>query len=152
MQSTLNELRTFIRKILLESQIFKEFDEDMMDEERIANSNSKESVINRENFIGSHIYGEDIGGLGQMYATYSYGVQYPAYVWYDGRWYHNTDDYKLEDGTVNKYTKKHMDIMRPSLDTTGLSTYHLQKMISDFMKKHNIDGVTHTSVEPGEKN
>lgn len=144
-------LRKYIRKKLIESRVF-EYDEDMVDEERIANSDSKDFVKTRQNFIGSHIYGEDIGGLGQMYATYSYGTQYPAYVWYKDRWYHNTDDYKLEDGSSNEYTKQHMEDMRPSLDTQGLSTYHLQKLINDFMKVNKIDGVTHTSVEPGEKN
>ena len=85
-------LRKFIRKVILEARVFDEYDEDLMDEERIANSDSQEYVKNRQNFIGSHIYGEDIGGLGKMYAAYSYGVQYPAYVWYKGKWYHNTDD------------------------------------------------------------
>lgn len=145
-------LRKFIRKVILEARVFDEYDEDLMDEERIANSDSQEYVKNRQNFIGSHIYGEDIGGLGKMYAAYSYGVQYPAYVWYKGKWYHNTDDYKLEDGSTNEYTIRHMEQMRPSLDTHGLSTYHLQKMINDFMEENNINGVTHTSVEPGEKN
>ena len=149
--SDFNKLRAFIRKTLVESNIF-EYDEDMVDEERIANSDSKEFVKSRQNFIGSHIYGEDIGGLGQMYAAYSYGTQYPAYVWYKDRWYHNTDDYKLEDGTSNEYTRQHMQDMKPSLDTQGLSTYHLQKMINDFMADNKIGGVTHTSVEPGERN
>lgn len=147
-----NTLKKYIKKHLIESFVVKEFDEDIIDEERIANKNAKECVKNRENFIGSHIYGEDIGNLGQMYASYSYGEQYPAFVFFNDNWYHNTDDYKLEDGSTNEYTKKHMNLMRPTLDTTGLSTYHLQKMINDFMKDNNIEGVTHTSVEPGTKN
>lgn len=124
----------------------------MVDEERIANSDSKDYVTRRENFIGSHIYGEDLGEKGEMYVAYSYGVQYPAFVYYDGEWYHNTDDYLNDDGTVNEFTKIHMDEMRPTIYTHGLSSYHLKNMISKFMKKHKIDGLTHTSVEPGQKN
>ncbi len=150
---SVNKLRKSIRNFLKENvnNIF-EYDEDMIDEERIANTDSKEFVKRRENFIGSHIYGEDLGGLGKMYVAYSYGTQYPAFVWFDDKWYHNTDDYLLDDGSTNEFTKIHMDLMRPSLDTHGLSTYHLQKMINDFMKENGIDGVTHTSVEPGIKN
>ncbi len=145
------KFKNLLQKVLREN-IIAEFDNDIIDEERIANSDSQDFVRNRQNFIGSHIYGEDIGGLGKMYAAYSYGTQYPAYVWFNDRWYHNTDDYKLDDGSANKFTKKHMELMRPSLDTTGLSTYHLQKMIKDFMIDNKIEGVTHTSVKPGEKN
>ncbi len=148
-----SKLKKIIRKYLLENYIFQEYDEDMIDEERIANADAKTHVMNRENFIGSHIFGEDVADLGLMYVAYSYGVQYPAYVWYKNRWYHNVDEYRLEDGSVNEFTKKHMDLMRPTLDTFGLSTYHLQKMIKDFMKEHNIkDATTHQSVEPGTKN
>ncbi len=145
-----SKLKKIIRKYLLENYIFQEYDEDMIDEERIANTDAKTHVMNRENFIGSHIWGENY--LDKLYVAYSYGTQFPAYVWYKNRWYHNVDEYRLEDGTVNKFTKKHMDLMRPTLDTFGLSTYHLQKMINDFMDEHNIKGPTHVSVEPGEKN
>lgn len=146
-----NKIRKFIRTKLLEGSIL-EFDEDMVDEERIANPDSKEFVKRRENFIGSHIWGEDLGDLGQMYVTYSYGTQYPAFVYYDGQWYHNTDNYTNDDGSKNEFTPKHMDDMRPTLDTHGLSTYHLQSMIRKFMKDNNVEDVNHTSVEPGVKN
>lgn len=147
----MKNLKHYIRKYLLESDIF-EYDDDIIDEERITNVESKEFVKKRENFIGSHIYGEDIGDLGLMYVSYSYGEQYPAYLWYDDQWYHNTDDYINEDGTINEFNKAHMNDMRPTLDTHGLSTYHLKNMINKFMRKHKIARINHTSVEPGEKN
>lgn len=147
-----NSFRKFISKLITESRIL-ELDSDMMDEERIANTDSKYYVTKRENFIGSHIYGENLGELGKMYVCYSYGVQFPAYLWYKGKWYHNTDDYILDDGSVNEYTKAHMDEMRPTNDTHGLSTHHLNSMINSFKKKYSLPlEPTHSSVEPGEKN
>ena len=129
-----------------------EFDPDMVDEERIANSDAMEFVKRRENFIGSHVFGEDLDELGLMYVAYSYNKDFPLYVWYKNKWYHNTDPYKLEDGSNNEFTEKHKEELRPSLDTIGLSTHFLKKMINDFMKDNNIDGITHKSVIPGEKN
>jgi len=127
-------------------------DDDELDEERITNPESKDFVKKRENFIGSHIYGEDLGGLGKMYVAYSYGEQYPAFLWYDGKWYHNTSNYVLDDGTVNEPTNQHKVDMRPVQDTHGLSTIALNTMISKFKKKHGLGDNVHTDVEPGEKN
>ncbi len=127
-------------------------DEDDMNEERITNPESKIYVKDRQNFIGSHVYGEDLGDLGKMYACYSYGEQYPAYVWYNDKWYHNTDDYYLENGEVNEPTEQHLKDMKPSDDTHGLSTIALQTMISKFKKKYGIGDNAHKDVEPGVKN
>lgn len=145
------KLKYFIRKSLSES-IAIPIDDDMIDEERITNPEAKEFVKTRQNFIGSHIYGEDIGDLGEMYVAYSYGVQYPAYLFYKDKWYHNTSDYINDDGSKNEYTLKHMEDMRPTNDTHGLSGYFLKEMIKKFMKVHDIKGIDHTSVEPGVKN
>lgn len=147
-----NKLKYFIRKTLSESISVPIDGDDMIDEERITNPEAKEFVKTRQNFIGSHIYGEDIGDLGEMYVAYSYGVQYPAYLFYKDKWYHNTSDYINDDGTKNEYTLKHMEDMRPTNDTHGLSGYFLKEMIKKFMKAHDIKGIDHTSVEPGVKN
>lgn len=146
MSDSINQL---IRKILRESIITES---EMLDEERITNPESKFYVKNRQNFIGSHIFGEDIADLGLMYVAYSYGEEYPAYLWYKNKWYHNVDDFILDDGTINEFTKKHMNLMRPTLDTHGLSGMQLKNMIHKFMKKHHVTKLDHTSVEPGEKN
>jgi len=155
-------LRKFIYDIIQESMSIThpdsamsghmQEDGDMMDEERITNPDSKEFVARRENFIGSHIYGEDIGDLGKMYVTYSYGEQYPAYLWYKDKWFHNTDNYILDDGSINEFTKQHMEDMRPTHETHGISGRFMQSMIKKFMHKNKIQKIDHTSVEPGEKN
>jgi len=63
--------------------IIKESIASLFDEERIPNPEASEFVDDRENFLGSHTYGEDIGDLGKMYVAYSYGEQHPLYVWID---------------------------------------------------------------------
>lgn len=57
--------------------------EQFFDEERIPNSEADDSVNKKENFLGSHTYGENIGELNKMYAAYSYGEQHPLFVWVD---------------------------------------------------------------------
>jgi hypothetical protein len=123
-----------------------------LDEERLTNPDTKEFVKKRENFIGSHIYGEDLGDIGQMYVAYSYGEQFPAYLWYKNKWYHNSDNYILDDGSVNEPTIQHKIDMRPSQDTHGMSTYALDSMIRKFKRKHGLGDNVHKDVEPGEKN
>lgn len=149
-----------IKKLVLESfkiaesimeEINSIFDEQMLDEERITNKQASEHVGNRENFVGSHTYGEDLGGLGQMYVAYSYGEQHPLYLWYKDTWYYNYDDYINDDGEVNKWTKKHLEDLRPNSKTQGRPTSFLQKMISKFKKTHRIGDNSHTDLEPGEK-
>lgn len=63
--------------------LVREMLESFFDEERIANPDAAEHVKRRENFIGSHTYGEDLGGYGLMYVAYSYGEQHPVFVWVD---------------------------------------------------------------------
>lgn len=127
-------------------------EEEGIEEERITNPESKKEVSNLDNFIGSHIYGEDLGGLGKMYVAYSYGEQFPVYLNYKGKWYHNSDSYILDNGEVNKATEKHKKDMKPSAKTIGVSLLGLQSMIRAFKKKHNLGDNNHTDVEPGEKN
>jgi len=143
-----------IKPFLAESSLKKKvsLEEDDLEEERITNPESKEFVKKRENFIGSHIYGEDLGGLGKMYVAYSYGEQFPAYLWFKDKWYHNANNYVLDDGTVNEPTNQHKNDMRPVQDTHGLSTLAMNTMIRKFKAKHGLGDNVHTDVEPGEKN
>lgn len=143
-----------IKPFLSESTLKKKVksDDDELDEERITNPESKEFVKRRENFIGSHIYGEDLGGLGKMYVAYSYGEQFPVYLWFNDKWYHNANNYVLDDGTVNEPTNQHKNDMRPVQDTHGLSTLAMNTMIRKFKAKHGLGDNVHTDVEPGEKN
>lgn len=54
-----------------------------VEEERIPNPEADEFVDRKENFLGSHTYGENIGDLNKMYVAYSYGEQHPLFVWID---------------------------------------------------------------------
>jgi hypothetical protein len=139
--------------ILAESMMedFSVLDEEILDEERITNKKAAELVSKRENFVGSHTYGEDLGDLGQMYVAYSYGEQHPLYLWYEDTWYYNYDDYIKADGEVNKWTKKHLEDLRPNVKTQGRPTSFLQKLITQFKKTHGIGDNSHTDLEPGEK-
>ncbi len=123
-----------------------------LEEERIANTEAHKDVDALRNFIGSHIYGEDLGDLGKMYVAYSYGEQFPVYLNYKGKWYHNTDYYMLDDGKINKPTEKHKKDMKPSKETHGMSLIGLNSLIRAFKKKNKLGDNTHTDVEPGEKN
>lgn len=130
----------------------KSLSSDELEEERLTNPETKKFVRQRQNFIGSHIYGEDLGGLGKMYVAYSYGEQFPAYLWFKNKWYHNTDNYVLDDGSVNEPTIQHKADMRPVQDTHGLSTLAMNTMIKKFKNKYGIGDNVHKDVEPGEKN
>jgi hypothetical protein len=151
-------IKNIIRETLHESKVFQiienriQSDEDDLNEERIANTKAKHFVKKRKNFIGSHIFGEDLGNLGKMYVAYSYGEQFPAYLWHGGKWYHNYDKYILPDGTENKATEKHKNNMLPQKGTIGISTKQLKSLISNFKKEHGLEELKHTSVKPGEKN
>ena len=79
-------MNNFIRNIIIESLESISM-EGYLDEERITNKQAAEDVANRQNFVGSHTYGEDIGDLGKMYVAYSYGEVHPLYVWYKDKWY-----------------------------------------------------------------
>jgi hypothetical protein len=136
---------------IVKEELSKVFNEELYQEERISNKDASEEVANRKNFVGSHTYGEDLGDLGQMYAAYSYGEQHPLYVWDGVRWYHNNEDYILPDGRPNKWTKKHLESLRPNSETQGRPTSFLIKIIKTFKDKHNIGMNSHTDLAPGEK-
>ena len=87
-----------------------------------------------------------------MYVAYSYGEQFPLYLNYKGKWYHNSDSYILDDKKVNKATEKHKKDMRPSSKTIGTSLLGMQSMIRTFKNKNNLGDNNHTDVEPGVKN
>lgn len=153
-------MEKYIKKLIQESfniaeSIVEDFnsilDEDILDEERITNKKAAEHVSNMENFVGSHTYGENLGDLGKMYVAYSYGEQHPLYLWYKDTWYYNYDDYINPDGKVNKWTKKHLEDLRPNVKTQGRPTSFLKKLIVKFKKTHGIGDNSHTDLEPGEK-
>lgn len=135
-----------LKKIIRES-----IEEALIGEERISHDEAVEKVKNLENFIGSHTYGEDLGGLEKMYVVYSYGEQFPLYMHYNGEWFENTDKYILDDGRENIWTEKHREDLRPNLQTQGRSDYWMKKTIKKFKNTHGLGKNTHTDLEPGEK-
>ncbi len=139
-------------KSFVKSLVKKESKQFEIEEERIANPDSKEFINKKQNFIGSHIYGEDLGGLDKMYVAYSYGEQFPVYLNYKDKWYHNNEYYIVDGERINKPTEKHKKDMKPSGKTIGISLAAMQSMIRTFKNKHEIGDNNHTDVEPGEKN
>ena len=137
----------------IQESVLKIFSEDFLEEERISNKEASEFVNNKENFIGSHTYGEDLGDLGKMYVAYSYGEQHPLYL-YDSRtdiWYYNYDDYILPDGRVNVWTRRHLKNLRPNEEVIGKPKSFLMLKIRNFKKKHKLGQNKHKSLKPGEK-
>lgn len=145
---SMNNIKKTIREAL-----YRLVGEELIDEERISNKEAKDMVRKRENFVGSHTYGEDLGGLGKMYVAYSYGEQHPLYL-YDSKtetWYYNYDDYILPDGKINIWTRRHLRDLRPTEDVIGKPKQFLNLKIKKFKSKYNIGDNVHTDLEPGEK-
>lgn len=144
-----NKIRKVIRKHLFESI---NMGEAMIDEERITNDEAKEHVKNKENFVGSHIFGEKIG---DDYVVCSYGKQFPLFIFStddgDGKWYENGDEY-LFNGEPIEQTSEHRDMMRPSVKMYTQPLNWMTDKLHSMMKKAGISELSHTSVEPGEKN
>lgn len=78
-------------------------------EERIPNPEADEFVNKKQNFLGSHTYGENIGDLDKMYVAYSYGEQHPLFVWIDKEEFKklrpNESDELKEEGTERSLYK-----------------------------------------------
>lgn len=137
-------VREFIEKSLRKA---------LLKEERISNKEAAEYVNRRKNFIGSHTYGEDLGGLDKMYVAYSYGEQHPLYL-YDPKtdsWYYNYEDYILPDGKVNIWTRRHLKDLRPNERVIGKPKAFLNLKIKKFKKDNGIDRNSHKNLKPGEK-
>jgi hypothetical protein len=150
----MKNLRKIIREMIEEVELNTkevELDEAQIDEERITNKEASEKVNNRENFVASHTYGEDLGGLGEMYVAYSYGEQHPLYLWYKDRWYYNNQDYILDDGEINIWTRKHLRDLKPNSEVQARPTAFLEKLIKKFKSKHDLGDNAHSNLEPGEK-
>jgi len=141
-------IRTNVQQILEESKFLEE---EELDEERISNPEAAEKVKEKQNFIGSHTYGEDLGSLGKMYVAYSYGEQHPLYVWFNNNWYYNTDSYFLDNGEVNIWTEKHLKDLKPIANPKPRSSKWLKKIINKFKKQNNLGDNNHTDLVPGEK-
>ena len=150
-----DKIREIVREMIKNhfegtEEVAQPIEEDTIEEERITNVDAREKVQDKENFVGSHTFGEDIGGLGQMYVAFSYGQDHPLYMFKDGSWYHNNDDYVNPDGSVNVWTKKHLMDLKPG-KSAGMPKDWMKKELNKFMKSNNISDLSHEDVDPGEK-
>jgi hypothetical protein len=147
-----NKIRKAIRKHLFECMDeISECGAGMMDEERIPNDEAKEFVRNKENFIGSHIWGEKIGE--DYYLVASYGEQFPLFI-YDGKqgdWFENGDEYTF-DGEPTEQTEEHRAMLKPGVDMHTKSLEWMLNKLQSIKAETGISELKHTSVEPGEKN
>jgi hypothetical protein len=152
-------IRKFVEKYYIIKESKKKAIE--LEEERIANPDGQPKVDALENFIGSQVFGEDIGKIGQdtgwedgMYGVFSYGKQFPIYLYtneqfedQDGnvrnkdgkyRWFHNIEEYKYDidkDGEkeIMSSVEKHKKVLKPSAPTHGLTTATLVSLVNKFM-------------------
>ena len=79
---------------------------------RIPNKQACNYVAKQMPFIGSNLKGIEKDG---MYIVYSYGEHFPAFIFAEGAWFENEDDYSAS-------TKRHMNQARPTNKTIPLST------------------------------
>lgn len=149
-----NKIRKSIRKHLFECMDEMSdssmMQEDILDEERIPNDEALEKVKNKENFIGSHIWGENVG---DDYVVCSYGKQFPLFL-YDSKekiWYENESDYIFEGEKVEQ-TEEHKQLLRPSVEMHLKSLDWMLDKLKSIMHKNGIEDLSHKSVHPGIKN
>jgi len=152
-----NEIRKTVRKHLFECMDemsecgMNIMGEMMVDEERIPNDEALPSVQNKENFVGSHIWGEKLGD--DYYLVASYGEQFPLFI-YDrpeDNWYENGDEY-VYNGESIEQTKEHKELLRPSVDMHIKSLEWMLQKLKKIKSTEGIGKLTHSSVHPGEKN
>ena len=102
-----NKIRLLIREVV----------NNQFQEERIPNPEADEFVDRKENFLGSHTYGENIGDLDKMYVAYSYGTQHPLFVWVDKDEFKELRPYEAKDLTEGEDDgKKHKHLYSRDID------------------------------------
>jgi len=151
-----NKIRKAIRKHLFECMdetilpANEGLDEALIDEERITNDEAKKHVAKKENFVGSHIFGEK---LGENYVVCSYGEQFPLFIYdaKENKWYENKDQYVF-NGEVVEQTEEHRNLLKPTVDMHTESLEAMIQKLNNIKKRAGIEELNHTSVEPGTKN
>ena len=151
-----NKIRKAIRKYLFESldgesECANMMGEMMVDEERLTNEEGLEKTKNRENFVGSHCFGE--GFNNGDFAVFSYGEQFPIFLFdsKEKKWYENQEQY-IFNGEPVEAALEHKDLLRPTDNTHTKSLEWMIKKLNSIKHKNGILKLTHTSVEPGTKN
>lgn len=126
-------------------------DAEEIDEERITNDEGKEFAKTKDNFIGSHCWGENLGD--GSYVVMSYGKQFPLYIFWNkkNKWYENSDHY-LYDGEPQESTEEHRRDLRPTEETRKKQADWMRKLSNHLLKVNGMSEYEHISVEPGTKN
>ena len=141
-----------LNKKLIQEMIRSVFNEENLDEERIANSDARDYVEKKENFLGTHIFAEKLGE--DSYVVCSYVQDFPIFI-YDGdknKWYQNGDDFKNpETGEVIEQTKKHIEVCRPNVKMHTRSNKQMLAILKNLMEKNGIEELSHSDVLPGDK-
>lgn len=89
---------------------------------KIANRDARRAVQNRRAFTASNLYGVTkhvSPELPEHYVVYSYGEHYPMFIYVDGQWFENEDNY-------SPTTSKHRTQAHPHEPTFPLSTQWMQ--------------------------
>lgn len=143
-----DKIRKAIRKHLFECGMM---DEMMVDEERLTNEEGREKTKNKENFVGSHCFGELFSNGDYLVA--SYGQQFPLYL-FDNKekiWYENGEKYHFEDEIIEA-TEEHRTLLRPTENTHIKSLEWMLDKLKSIKNKNGIKELSHSSVTPGTKN
>ena len=98
---------------------------------KTANKDCASYVTKREEFKGSHLFGEwdgasdyfDISDTYTPYIVYSYGSHFPIYLYLNCIWYENTDKYSVS-------TSKPQTQARPEASTVKVDTQAIMDIIS----------------------
>ena len=86
---------------------------------KVSNMKCRGWVQDRLCFNGSNLYGQIVR---DKYVVYSYGEHFPLFVYHNGKWYENSDNYSVT-------TSKHRTQSHPHTDTIKLTTTELKDMI-----------------------
>lgn len=84
---------------------------------KIANGDCRRYVQSKQQFTGSNMFGRwehptrclitNIKSKSMHYVVYSYGNHFPIYVFTEGRWYENTENYSRTTGRHKSQAHPH---------------------------------------------
>jgi hypothetical protein len=121
-----------------------------LEEERIANSDARDFVERKENFVGTHTFGEDFED--GSYVVCSYAQEFPIFI-YDSKkdkWYQNGSDF-VHNGEIIDQTKEHVDLLRPSVKMYTKPVGEMNEILGSIMERNGVAELSHKSVYPGDK-
>lgn len=131
------------------------FNEENLDEERLANSDIRPYVERKENFLGTHIFGEKIGeGENSGYVVCSYIKGNPIFIYYEklDKWFKNSDQFRdPESGEIIDQTDEHKELAQPNVKMNSRTTNQMLNILHNIMKKNGVANLEHSDVPPGEK-